>query len=470
MHLFACFVHATWAVGIAAVMRAIQTCLYLLYVIDYSVVIFRNSPHFVHRSAAMHLTLSAALLTIVAVCLTTALPDGAPTSVCETLTPSHGGIPGRATASPFSLRTEATAVHQGEKLTVYIDAQPPELMFGGFMLHALNADGLTEVIGSFVPIAGDTETKYITCGSIADSTVTHTHSQPKSAGKAFEWLAPANFVGDVVFRGTVAQKYDTFWVGVESDEVRVVAAGEPLPPGSGGAAPRPTSKPTVAPFPEGQKDPVNELDALDAKPIECLSNLWLFLAPILYDQSVALDPIYNGCGDTKECLGFPRDCAASRSCDSIGTLSILGDRYIFEIRTWISSAAYVALGLSDDDKMGDDAVIECVPEQGTVRAFTSWTSGPPNYGADRQVVVSKIISLVLCSHNLFTYSNKPFERPAAKDHSSAGIELRERIDFLPGRTRCGLHHSGHRNQFAEEEVSSAARHRFQLEADGHRLS
>lgn len=49
----------------------------------------------------------------------------------------------------------------------------------------------------------------------------------------------------------------------------------------------------------------------------------------------------------------------------------------------------MALGLSVDDKMGDDAVIECVPEQGTVRAYTSWTAGPPNYGADREVVVRK---------------------------------------------------------------------------------
>lgn len=37
------------------------------------------------------------------------------------------------------------------------------------------------------------------------------------------------------------------------------------------------------------------------------------------------------------------------------------------------SAGYVALGLSDDDKMGKDSVVECVNESGSVKAYTSWT-------------------------------------------------------------------------------------------------
>lgn len=44
-----------------------------------------------------------------------------------------------------------------------------------------------------------------------------------------------------------------------------------------------------------------------------------------------------------------------------------------------------------DDKMGDDSVIECVPEGGAVRAYTSWTSGAPNYGVSRENVPQNII-------------------------------------------------------------------------------
>lgn len=57
---------------------------------------------------------------------------------------------------------------------------------------------------------------------------------------------------------------------------------------------------------------------------------------------------------------------------------------------YIDNPAYVAIGLSSDDKMGDDSVMECIPEGGTIRAYTSWTSPPPNYGATRDGVVSVI--------------------------------------------------------------------------------
>lgn len=38
--------------------------------------------------------------------------------------------------------------------------------------------------------------------------------------------------------------------------------------------------------------------------------------------------------------------------------------------------------------MGDDSVIECIPEGNTVKAYTSWTHGAPNYGVTREQVVS----------------------------------------------------------------------------------
>lgn len=53
----------------------------------------------------------------------------------------------------------------------------------------------------------------------------------------------------------------------------------------------------------------------------------------------------------------------------------------------LGNPAYVALALSEDDKMGQDSVIECVPQQGTVRAHTSWTLSNP-YGVTREDVVS----------------------------------------------------------------------------------
>ncbi len=68
---------------------------------------------------------------------TTTLPQGAPESVCDTLLPFHGGgIRPMTTVSPFSIVATASAVGQGQILTVEIKSVPPELRFGGFMLHA----------------------------------------------------------------------------------------------------------------------------------------------------------------------------------------------------------------------------------------------------------------------------------------------------------------------------------------------
>lgn len=46
------------------------------------------------------------------------------------------------------------------------------------------------------------------------------------------------------------------------------------------------------------------------------------------------------------------------------------------------------MGFSEDTKMGDDSVIECVYENDAVTAYTSFTTqGTGNYGANRTRVV-----------------------------------------------------------------------------------
>lgn len=61
--------------------------------------------------------------------------------------------------------------------------------------------------------------------------------------------------------------------------------------------------------------------------------------------------------------------------------------YLFSL----DNPAYVAVALSTDNKMGDDSVMECVPEAGQIRAYSSWTLPRPNLGVTRQGVVSKYI-------------------------------------------------------------------------------
>ena len=55
---------------------------------------------------------------------------------------------------------------------------------------------------------------------------------------------------------------------------------------------------------------------------------------------------------------------------------------------YLDGVKYVAFGLSRDVIMGNDSVIECVEEEGSVRAYTSWNNPRPSLGNTRQEVVS----------------------------------------------------------------------------------
>lgn len=109
----------------------------------------------------------------------------------------------------------------------------------------------------------------------------------------------------------------------------------------------------------------------------------------LHRQEQLSDPIYDGCGETKTCFGFPDNCVNSKSCRAITAVTVRGERYEFELKTAAEdNARYVAVGLSDDTKMGDDSVVECVRENGRIQAYASWTTPRPNLGNTRRGVVS----------------------------------------------------------------------------------
>lgn len=79
-----------------------------------------------------------------------------------------------------------------------------------------------------------------------------------------------------------------------------------------------------------------------------------------------------------------------KSCKTVATVIVRGERYEFELKSGPTNQnpAYVAVALSEDDKMGDDSVMECVPENGQIRAYASWTNPRPKLSVTRQGVVS----------------------------------------------------------------------------------
>lgn len=77
-------------------------------------------------------------------------------------------------------------------------------------------------------------------------------------------------------------------------------------------------------------------------------------------------------------------------------IHVEGERYEFELQAnGARRPAYVALGFSYDDKMGDASIMECVSEQGNVKAFTSYTVAKPGqYSSSREGINQNIIKLL----------------------------------------------------------------------------
>lgn len=311
--------------------------------------------------------LSIALVLSVLIGPIITLPNGAPVSVCNTMLPFHGGgIPPLTTTSPFRITPVTSVVGSGQELQVEIESFPANVVFKGFMIQARNRFPPNEVLGQF-ELTDESAVKLINCAGTGN-TATHTNTQTKK-DLALEWIAPAGFKGEVVFNATIAQDYDKFWVGIESTPVKVVESGQSPPSVVGISTTRkPPTTTTVPPY----------------------------VAPKAASADTT-DPIYQGCGENKGCFGFPDGCVETRNCRAVVATIVQGERYIFEMKSGYNRPAYVAVGLSNDAKMGDDSVIECVPEQGTVNAYTSWTFVGP-YGVSRKGIAQNFIRLLEKSH------------------------------------------------------------------------
>ena len=72
------------------------------------------------------------------------------------------------------------------------------------------------------------------------------------------------------------------------------------------------------------------------------------------------------------------------------------------------NAAFIAMGLSNDNRMGNDSVVECVKENGELKLYSSWTVVKNRrYSATREEVVSEKLNFhVKTASDLIPYSHK----------------------------------------------------------------
>ncbi|MPC41817.1 putative ferric-chelate reductase 1 [Portunus trituberculatus] len=110
------------------------------------------------------------------------------------------------------------------------------------------------------------------------------------------------------------------------------------------------------------------------------------LSPEVASLERDLINIYDDCGNSKGCFGFPAECETNKKCTMLVTYSKVSSGYKFEI-VGSTTTGYVAAGLSDDEKMGGDSVMACLASAGA-------NSGPDvvmafNNGRNNEMLVEK---------------------------------------------------------------------------------
>ncbi|XP_012137396.1 putative ferric-chelate reductase 1 homolog isoform X2 [Megachile rotundata] len=290
------------------------------------------------------------------------LPGGAPPGSCGDLTPHHPGTSKQdAHPAPYQVLPAA-----GQGRVRLILGSPEGLAYEGFMIVARDAD-TGEFVGEFANLPDSART--IECAQGIKNAVTHTNTSKKH-NLEFDWEAPVDYEGTIVFNSTFAQDYSTYWVGVESPRVNVRKRSIDVLTSS---TPITTLRTTTPPY---------------------------YSPTVDYETKDSENPLYAGCGTTKNCFGTPAKCTETKNCMAVVTVLVRGERYLFELQA--RDSKYVAVGLSEDSKMGEDSVVECTNEGGEVGLHMSWNSGKQNIrqpmqeGAVQQESGSVVDDVISC--------------------------------------------------------------------------
>ncbi|XP_011865785.1 PREDICTED: putative ferric-chelate reductase 1 homolog [Vollenhovia emeryi] len=266
------------------------------------------------------------------------LPNGAPPETCSHLTPRHPDSTLQSSYPPYQLLPAA-----GQGRVRLILGSPEGLAYQGFMIVAKDID-TGEYVGEFINLPDSA--RIVECTPGLKNGVTH-RSTDKKQNLEFDWEAPVDYEGTIIFNSTFAQDYSTYWVGVESPRVTVDKRSIRVstPP-----TPITTFRTTTPPY---------------------------YSRTVSYAAKDEVDPFYAGCHTTKNCFGAPAGCVKTKDCVAVVAVVVQGDEYHFEMQAR-RDAKYVAVGLSDDKNMGEDSVVECTNENGEIALHTSWNSGKRN--------------------------------------------------------------------------------------------
>ncbi|KAK0181743.1 hypothetical protein PV327_003999 [Microctonus hyperodae] len=268
-----------------------------------------------------------------------AYSSGAPSMACKTLLPLHENTSPSKSNPKFEIRT--VPGHGRIRITLGSNEGFP---FMGFIINARDVES-GEIVGEFVDIPNTVQGVQCTPG--INNTVTHRDSSEKH-NIELEWTVPSDYEGTIIFNSTFVQSYTMYWVGVESSRITIL--GDSIQVNTTTKLPT-TERTRTTPY-------YIESDANNA------------------GELTVRHPLYDGCAVTKNCFGSPDGCIDSGSCDAAVAVEVKGERYYFEILG--KNGKYIAVGLSEDNRMGDDSVVECENRGGQMEIHMSWNKGKSN--------------------------------------------------------------------------------------------
>uniref|UniRef100_A0A8C7NYS9 Ferric-chelate reductase 1 n=1 Tax=Oncorhynchus mykiss TaxID=8022 RepID=A0A8C7NYS9_ONCMY len=235
--------------------------------------------------------------------------SGKVTGACDNMTPQHKKVAQQSPA-PFSVTTDRFSFKEGDEIIVRLLAASTP--FTGFMLQAREVGG-SSPLGSFTVTSG--EAQPLTCNGLPNSAISHTSNSPKSSIQGI-WRAPTSGnLNSIQFSASFVKDYSTFWVGVRSSPVTYNIAAAP-----------PASSTSVT---------------------STVSNS------------------STGCDSTKVCFSQPLNCdpGVSPDCYFLSAMTSLGDTAV-QLEMTGPSDGYIAIGFSDDQRMGNDDIYICGRDSG----------------------------------------------------------------------------------------------------------
>ena len=217
--------------------------------------------------------------------------------------------------------------------------------------------------------------KGMTCGGIENSVATHKSNSEKTS-VILPWKAPDLPSGTsktVEFKFTAVKEFDTFWIQQTATNAVRIEGIEKTSKSTSVVTVENDSKPEESEAePEGEAE-VEPEGAAEGEPEGVVAEGEAESEPSKHSD-------YDGCNEDKGCFGLKEGCTSTSNCPAMVTYQYLEDSKQFQFKLHVKSVdsgRYVAVGFSNDNKMGDDLVIFCSTEDG-VSPQLSWNEGKSN--------------------------------------------------------------------------------------------